>query len=40
MARIRKFDPFKTDPACELSPDHRLVGEAIERGSEKPDFGN
>jgi pyrroloquinoline quinone biosynthesis protein E len=37
QAALLTGDPVNTDPVCEFSPYHKLVREAVERGS---DFGN
>lgn len=34
QAALLAGDPARTDPACEYSPDHRLVNEAVRRDSE------
>jgi PqqA peptide cyclase len=40
QAALLTGDPVNTDPACEFSPHHRFVREAIEGGSDEPDFEN
>ena len=40
QAALLTGDPGKTDPACELSPHHRLVREVVERGSDKFDVAD
>jgi pyrroloquinoline quinone biosynthesis protein E len=40
QAALLTGDPVNTDPACKFSPHHWLVREAIERGSNEPDFRN
>jgi pyrroloquinoline quinone biosynthesis protein E len=38
QAALLTGDPANTDPACELSPHHQLVREAVERSSDKSDI--
>ena len=40
QAALLTGDPVNTDPACEFSPHHRLVREAIECGSDEADSGS
>jgi pyrroloquinoline quinone biosynthesis protein E len=40
QAALLTGDPANTDPACELSPHHRLVREVVERGSGKFDVAD